>query len=197
MLPVTDIKSKLISSNLELVSTILEDRILDYWLNKKLFKEDTLFVSGLTGVGSKTPGSPLEAAINYSAVCYEAEGVHRFVYYTTEKSLERSIELRLSNMPDEYNIAEDQLQNDLGDVDHNDGEIMHRTFEEPVFYQDLTLQPIDVIDDWDLNYVLGNAVENIVLYQLTEDIDQINKDMWFLLRELSKFEKDVDEGLAD
>jgi hypothetical protein len=204
MIPIVEVNSELILGNMDKVSDILIDRILDHWTNKDYFHEESLCISGITGIGVFEEGKDAEVLVNYDITCKNSNGLHRFIYYTTESSLERSITERLQNLPDSYNPQLDHSENPMSnatyhkisqDEDGNDDE--ERTFEEPVYYPDVNAQPIDVIEDWNLNYALGTALESILLYNLTGEINELNKAVWYILREISRVEITREEGLGN
>ncbi len=43
-IPMTDIKSAVITKNPKYVREVLEDRLLNHWINKNLFQEETLII---------------------------------------------------------------------------------------------------------------------------------------------------------
>jgi len=185
-IPTTDIKSALINDNPKLVREILEDRLLEHWINKALFQEESLIIFGITGIGAKKGETSPQLVVNYNVLCYEEDGVHRFLYYTTEESLEKSINSRLNKEMDNYDPKSDDMQNEFtnGDI----GEEGRANFSQhhlngPVFYDEVEFQPIEVIEDWFLNYRVGTAVEALFKYNYLEDISYLEQAIWILLRE--------------
>jgi hypothetical protein len=185
-IPITDVDDDLIKNNSKQLRAVLEDRLLTYWINKELFQEDTLIISGITGIGPKEEGGSPQLVINYHVLCHEEDGVHRFLYYTTEHSLHRSILARIDKQPDDYDPKEDDMQNEFtnGNIGEGEGRNFSRhELNGPVFYDEVEFQPIEVIEDWFLNYRVGTAVEALFKYNYLEDISYLEQAIWILLRE--------------
>jgi hypothetical protein len=185
-IPITDVDDDLIKNNSKQLRAVLEDRLLTYWINKELFQEDTLIISGITGIGPKEEGGSPQLVINYHVLCHEEDGVHRFLYYTTEHSLHRSILARIDKQPDDYDPKEDDSQNEFtnGNIGEGEGRNFSRhELNGPVFYDEVEFQPIEVIEDWFLNYRVGTAVEALFKYNYLEDISYLEQAIWILLRE--------------
>jgi hypothetical protein len=185
-IPITDVDDDLIKNNSIHLRAVLEDRLLTYWINKELFQEDTLIISGITGIGPKEEGGSPQLVINYRVLCHEEDGVHRFLYYTTEHSLHRSILARIDHQPDDYDPKEDDAHNEFtnGDFSSEVGRNFSRhELNGPVFYDEVEFQPIEVIEDWFLNYRVGTAVEALFKYSYLEDISYLEQAIWILLRE--------------
>jgi hypothetical protein len=185
-IPMSDIESKVILKNHKIVRSILEDRLLEHWINKELFQEDTLIISGITNIGPKKEGDSPQLVINYHVLCHQEDGVHRFLYYTTEESLENSINLRLKKETDAYDPTNDDMQNEF--TNGNIGEEGEQNFSRhelngPAFYDEVEFQPIEVIEDWFLNYRVGTAIEALFKYNYMEDISYLEQAIWILLRE--------------
>jgi hypothetical protein len=185
-IPITDVDDDLIKNNSKQLRAVLEDRLLTYWINKELFQEDTLIISGITGIGPKEEGGSPQLVINYHVLCHEEDGVHRFLYYTTEHSLHRSILAWIDKQPDDYDPKEDDMQNEFtnGNIGEGEGRNFSRhELNGPVFYDEVEFQPIEVIEDWFLNYRVGTAVEALFKYNYLEDISYLEQAIWILLRE--------------
>jgi hypothetical protein len=185
-IPTTDIKSALINKNPKLIREVLEDRLLNHWINKALFQEDTLIISGITGIGAKKEGGSPQLVINYHVLCHEEDGVHRFLYYTTEDSLENSINSRLKKEVDHYDPKEDDSQNEFTNGDFGEegrANFSRHELNGPAFYEEVEFQPIEVIEDWFLNYRVGTAIEALFKYSYMEDIAFLEQAIWILLRE--------------
>ncbi len=185
-IPTTDVKSAVITRNPKMVRVVLEDRLLDYWINKELFQEDTLVISGITGIGPKEEGGSPQLVINYHVLCHAEDGIHRFLYYTTEASLENSINSRLKKEVDHYDPKEDDSQNEFTNGDFGDeamGNVTRHELNGPAFYEEIEFQPIEVIEDWFLSYRVGTAVEALFKYNYMEDITFLEQAIWILLRE--------------
>lgn len=59
------------------------------------------------------------------------------------------------------------------------------TVDHPKHYQGKTLEVIDVIADFDLNFCLGNAIKYILRAGKKSDrIEDLKKAMWYLQKEL-------------
>lgn len=55
----------------------------------------------------------------------------------------------------------------------------------PSHYRRHRLQPIDVIEDWELNYRLGSALKYIGRYRYKDNpIVDLEKAVWYLEREI-------------
>ena len=185
-IPITDVDDDLIKNNSKYLRIVLEDRLLTHWINKELFQADTLIISGITGIGPKEEGGSPQLVINYHVLCHEEDGVHRFLYYTTEHSLHRSILARMDHQPDEYDPKEDDSQNEFTNGNIGEGEERNFSRHElngPAFYDEVEFQPIEVIEDWFLNYRVGTAVEALFKYSYMEDISFLEQAIWILLRE--------------
>jgi hypothetical protein len=185
-IPMSDIESKTILKNPKIVRSILEDRLLEHWINKTLFQEDTLIISGITNIGPKKEGDSPQLVINYHVLCYEEEGVHRFLYYTTESSIENSINSRLKKEPDNYDPKEDDSQNEFTNGDFGEearGNFTRHELNGPAFYEEVEFQPIEVIEDWNLDYRVGSAIDALFKYNYLDDISYLEYAIWILLRE--------------
>ena len=52
-------------------------------------------------------------------------------------------------------------------------------------YQRFTIEPIDVIEDWDLNYHEGNVIKYIMRHKVKGGKEDIQKAVWYLQRLLT------------
>jgi len=78
------------------------------------------------------------------------------------------------------------MQNEF--TNGNIGEEGERNFSRhelngPAFYDEVEFQPIEVIEDWFLNYRVGTAIEALFKYNYMEDISYLEQAIWILLRE--------------
>lgn len=70
--------------------------------------------------------------------------------------------------------------------DHRKGNLMDDV-NNPKHYQGKTLESIDVIEDFSLNFHLGNAVKYILRCNKKEDkVKDLQKAVWYLQREIEK-----------
>ena len=68
---------------------------------------------------------------------------------------------------------------------------MNELINHPSHYNTGSLEVIDVIEDWHLNFNLGNAIKYIARCNHKGNKPQdIKKAIWYLERELSKDDKD-------
>jgi hypothetical protein len=57
----------------------------------------------------------------------------------------------------------------------------------PPHYADRKYEPIDVIEDWDLKFNLGNTIKYIARCDLKgNDIEDLEKALWYLKREINR-----------
>lgn len=60
----------------------------------------------------------------------------------------------------------------------------------PKHYADRKVEPIDVIEDWNLNFNLGNVIKYVARCDLKgSPIDDLNKAVWYLNREIERRNK--------
>ena len=66
---------------------------------------------------------------------------------------------------------------------------MNKNVDHPSHYNQGTIEVIDVIEDWNLNFCLGNAIKYIArcAYKGNKKED-LEKAIWYLKRELEKEE---------
>lgn len=61
------------------------------------------------------------------------------------------------------------------------------TINKPAHYTQSTIQPIDVIEDWDLNFHLGNTIKYICRHRNKgKPIEDLEKAAWYLNREIER-----------
>lgn len=61
----------------------------------------------------------------------------------------------------------------------------------PAHYNRGTIEAIDVIEDWNLNFSLGSAVKYICRLGAKDDeIQELDKAIWYLQREKERREKE-------
>lgn len=64
----------------------------------------------------------------------------------------------------------------------------------PNHYNNLKIKPIDVIEEWELGFSLGNCVKYISRCGRKEgetELDDLKKALWYLQREVDRREKSV------
>lgn len=61
----------------------------------------------------------------------------------------------------------------------------------PNYYKNYSIQVTDAIDSWGLSFVQGNIIKYIVRAgkKTADPSDDLNKALWYLERELSKYER--------
>ena len=180
-IPCAGLTSELLQNNPAATSQVIEDRLLNHWIDKERFKEETLFLVGVTGIDEGT------VMVNYNVVCFAVDGLHRFVYYTTESSLEESVKNYMDEAEDVYVPDSDRIV----DMSSSDSDEHSAVLDGPPFYDEFTIQPIDAIGDWDLNYMMGSCVENVVKYHMTGDLGFLEDAVWFLIKERETVERSL------
>ena len=97
--------------------------------------------------------------------------------FRTEGSLlDRRSEARKAQLEAEYKAVEKEIEK---------AESASDPVEKPYHYTRGNIEPITAIEDWKLNYNLGNAVKYISRCQYKWDKKQdIEKAIWYLKREL-------------
>ncbi len=64
----------------------------------------------------------------------------------------------------------------------------------PPHYNQTEIEPIDVIEEWDLPYHIGNVVKYIARYRYKyNSIEDLKKARWYLDRYISILEDGADE----
>lgn len=61
----------------------------------------------------------------------------------------------------------------------------------PVHYTSTKISPIEVIEDWDLGYCLGNTVKYIGREKLKGGLQDLEKAHWYLTREIQNRKKAI------
>ena len=80
---------------------------------------------------------------------------------------------------EEATVTLKELQEIKNNVDH------------PKHYTNGKYEAIDVIEDWKLNFNLGNVVKYIARAGYKDDIIQdLNKSLWYLQREIYRLEEE-------
>lgn len=59
---------------------------------------------------------------------------------------------------------------------------------QPDHYAKQDLEPIDVIEEWDLNFHLGNVIKYIGRHEDKNGLDDLKKAKWYLEREIDNRE---------
>ena len=61
---------------------------------------------------------------------------------------------------------------------------------KPEHYQYSSIQPIDVIDAWELDFYLGSVIKYLSRYQRKgKPLEDLEKALWFLTKKIEKIEK--------
>ena len=64
----------------------------------------------------------------------------------------------------------------------------------PNHYNKWSIQPIDIIEEWELNFSLGNVIKYIARHRdKGTPITDIQKALWYLERELKRLQLDTIE----
>lgn len=64
----------------------------------------------------------------------------------------------------------------------------------PNHYNKWSIQPIDIIEEWELNFSLGNVIKYIARHRdKGTPIPDIQKALWYLERELKRLQLDTIE----
>lgn len=64
--------------------------------------------------------------------------------------------------------------------------------DHPAHYNQHSIEPIDVIEDWGLNFNLGSTVKYIARCDYKDaPIQDLEKAAWYLQREIERREKDA------
>jgi hypothetical protein len=66
---------------------------------------------------------------------------------------------------------------------------MHEDLVNPPHYKDLKVQPIEVIEAWNLSYSLGNVVKYISRYKNKGGVVDLHKALWYLTHEIERMEQ--------
>jgi hypothetical protein len=67
----------------------------------------------------------------------------------------------------------------------------------PSHYTFGKFEVIDVIEDWKLNYNMGNAVKYVARAEHKGNkIEDLQKAIWYLQREIDRFNREAQEGKA-
>ena len=65
---------------------------------------------------------------------------------------------------------------------------MNDNINKPAHYYAGNIAPIDVIEDWNLSFCLGNAVKYIGRHEHKgSSLDDLKKARWYLDREIKKY----------
>ena len=83
----------------------------------------------------------------------------------------------------------------------NNGKKTFDNVQNPQHYTDTKIEPIEVIEDWNLGFCLGNAVKYIKraghkksssMSMKEKEINDIGKAIWYLNRHLQHLEKEYE-----
>lgn len=68
---------------------------------------------------------------------------------------------------------------------------MRNNVQNPAHYNYGEIETIDVIEDWDLNFNIGNAVKYLSRYKHKENpIQDLEKAIWYIHREIERLPLD-------
>jgi len=57
----------------------------------------------------------------------------------------------------------------------------------PLYYKDNSIEPIDVIEDWNLNFNLGNVIKYVARAGKKDDkLTDLKKAKWYIEREINR-----------
>lgn len=62
---------------------------------------------------------------------------------------------------------------------------------KPVHYNYSTVQPIDAIEAWNLNFRLSNVVKYVARHKQKNGLEDLKKALWYLQREIDKYDTNV------
>lgn len=63
--------------------------------------------------------------------------------------------------------------------------------EKPAHYNQSSIQPVDVIENWRLGYHLGNVVKYVCRHQYKNNpVEDLKKASWYLEREIKRLERE-------
>ena len=66
--------------------------------------------------------------------------------------------------------------------------------DHPSHYNKGKIEVIDAIEDWGLNFCLGNAIKYIARCNYKKDkIEDLNKAIWYIKREIEKTKSEIKE----
>lgn len=77
---------------------------------------------------------------------------------------------------------------------------MNKNVDHPSHYNQGSYEVIDVIEDWNLNFCLGNAIKYIARSEYKgNEIEDLEKAVWYLNREIEnkKLKKELEEAKAE
>lgn len=82
-------------------------------------------------------------------------------------------------------VAEEDAPEDFGLAEPGEPDMV----DHPPHYNFATIEPIDVIEDWQLGFHEGNAVKYIARAQHKgNELQDLKKAMWYLLRRIEQVE---------
>lgn len=72
----------------------------------------------------------------------------------------------------------------------------HHAVTSPSHYTDFKVTPVEVIEDWQLDFHLGNAVKYIGRHKKRHGLEDLKKAHWYLSRKIELMEAQVDKPKA-
>jgi len=75
-------------------------------------------------------------------------------------------------------------------IDYRPTERKEPSATHPPHYSKLSIEPIDVIESWDLPYSLGCVLKYIARYRNKNGIEDLQKAQWYLNRYIEQYETD-------
>lgn len=67
----------------------------------------------------------------------------------------------------------------------------HDPVNSPKHYTFGTIEPIDVIEDWQLGYHEGNVIKYVARHKLKNGLEDLRKARWYLNRLIETLEKEA------
>jgi hypothetical protein len=62
---------------------------------------------------------------------------------------------------------------------------------KPIHYNYSTVQPIDAIEAWKLNFRLSNVIKYVARHRQKNGLEDLKKALWYLQREIDKYDPNV------
>jgi hypothetical protein len=62
---------------------------------------------------------------------------------------------------------------------------------KPVHYNYSSIQPIDAIEAWKLNFRLSNVIKYVARHKQKNGLEDLKKALWYLQREIDNYDPDV------
>jgi hypothetical protein len=62
---------------------------------------------------------------------------------------------------------------------------------KPVHYNFSSIEPIDAIEAWDLNFRLANVIKYVARHKQKNGLEDLRKALWYLQREVDRYDTNV------